>query len=128
MDRKSLWENIIKRLAPSISRAHLLSFFKDAIISDLDNGHLTIALPTIYAFDFIRARHEAKILQAAKDICSEVREISFEIKGSLLDEHHPHKFDLQLLDILDPPKTVRKLPGKQEVLLEGKMRSKMFNS
>lgn len=121
-----MWEDIIGRLTGIISKAHLLSFFKDSIITGVENGVMTVALPNIYAYNFIRDRYEAKILQTARDLLSEVSQLKLEIKGSLSYEDHPHKLDLNKFRQGEPLK-VRKAPNKQELLLEGGLRSKMFN-
>ena len=125
MDKRLLWEGILTRLSSVINRAHVLSFFKDSIVADLSNGVMTIAVPTIYAFDFMRNRYESKFLETAKELNPEVREIKIEIKGSLMDEDHPDK--PRLATIFAEDKHARKLPGKAEVIISDGMRSKMLN-
>jgi chromosomal replication initiator protein len=127
MDKKALWERILLSIAPVIGRAHILSFFKDSVILDAENGRILIGLPSIIAFNYVKDRYEIRILDAAKEIMPEIREISFEVKGSLVEEKdHPHKIDMKIFDVNDQ-KTVRKIPNKQEVVMEDGMRSKMFN-
>ncbi len=126
MDQKALWESILERFSLGSDKPHILSFFKDCIISDCTNGVMTLSVPSIFSFNFIRDRFEAKILQIAREFMPELKEFKLEIKGSLGDQDHPLKADLKLLKSFEA-KGARKVPNKQEVLLEGGMRSKMFN-
>lgn len=131
MDYKVLWENILTRLGSQISHQHILSFFKDLIVISVENGVITLGFPTVMTLNFIRPRYEAKIFQIAQEILPEVKELRLEIKGFLADQDHPHKADPAFMKSLAPLSTevkqVRKVPQKQEVLLQGGMRSKMFN-
>lgn len=123
-----MWEAILMSLAPSIGKASILSFFKDSIISRIENGTLTIAVPTQISCNFIKTRFEVKIFQVAKEIDPTISNLLFEVKGMLADQDHPHKVDLKLFRELEGAgKTRRKVPNKQELILEEGMRSKMFN-
>lgn len=125
MEYKSLWEGVLTRLAPHIGKTKILSLFKDSIIQTIDEGVVTIGVPTPIARSFIRDRHEAQIFQTLKEMSPEVKELKFEVIGSLVDESHPHKIDLKLFQTLELRK-IRKVPNKKEVFIEG-VRSKMFN-
>lgn len=126
MDNKTLWESIVSRLATTISKAHILSFFKNTLILEARHGVITIGFPNIYALNYIRERYETKILQIAKDLIPETRELKLEVKGALIYDEHPHKLDVAKI-VPSQEHRVRKVPNKQEVLLEDGMRSKMFN-
>ena len=78
--------------------------------------------------EFIRHRYHRKILETAQALDPHIRDIEYEIVPSLLDEHHPHKLDLKKIQDQksDPPApNIRKVPNKDEVLVDG-MRSKMM--
>lgn len=113
-------------MAPVIGKAHILSFFKNSVILDTENGKITIGVPSIFALNIIKLRYEIKILEAAKEILPEIKEIAFEIKGALTEEENPGKIDLKIFSQPDQ-KTARKVPNRQEVLMEDGLRSKMFN-
>ena len=127
MDYKTLWEGILTRLSSVIGRAQILSIFKDSIIIGVDNGVMTIGVSTTIGCNMIRERYQVAILGAAKELSPDVKEVVFEVKGFLNDEDHPHKIDLKQFQSNHLRKTVRKMPNKQEVQLEGGLRSKMFN-
>ncbi|HLG25412.1 MAG TPA: chromosomal replication initiator protein DnaA [Candidatus Gracilibacteria bacterium] len=125
MDYKQLWEGVLTRLSPVIGKAHLLSFFKDSIISRFENGVVTIAAPSTIACNFIRDRYEVKLFQMVREMDPDVKQIDFEIQGGLADAEHPSKVDMSKFGGMQARE--RKVPNKQEVLLEDGMRSKMFN-
>lgn len=127
MDYKTMWEAILISLAPAIGKASILTFFKDSIISRIENGEMIIAVPMQIHCNFIRGRFDVKILQAAKELDPDIRSVGFEVKGSLADQEHPHKVDMKLFRELEGNKQGRKVPNKQEVILEEGMRSKMLN-
>jgi len=128
MDHKFMWETILTSLAPSIGKASILSFFKDSIISRVENGEMVVAVPTQISCDFIRTRFDVKIYQAAREIDPSINNLIFEVKGILADQEHPNKVDLKLFRELEGGgKSARKAPNKQELILEEGMRSKMFN-
>lgn len=126
-DYKSLWEGVLTRLAPVIGPTSIFSLFKDSIIDRVDNGVMTIAVPTQITCNFIKARYEVKLLQVVKELYDSVRELQFEVKGALADQEHPHKIDIKVLKINVAKSISRKVPNKAEVLIEGGLRSKMFN-
>lgn len=127
MEQKSLWESILSRLAPVIGKAHLLTFFKDTVILNVDAGVMTIATPNTMSSNFIRERYEIKILDVAREFVQDLKALVFEVKSSLHDEEHPLKIDMSIFQPMMDKKGVRKIPNKQEVVMEEGMRSKMFN-
>jgi len=126
-DYKALWEGALTRLAPVIGMSSILSLFKDSIIEDVEDGVMTIAVPTPIACSFIKTKYEIKLLQVIKQLVASVRELKFEVNGVLADQEHPHKVDIKLFNTTHQKKTFRKVPNKPEVLIEGGIRSKMFN-
>ncbi|MCA9373928.1 MAG: chromosomal replication initiator protein DnaA [Candidatus Gracilibacteria bacterium] len=125
MDNKTLWEGVLTRLAPQIGKTTIFSLFKDSIIKNIEHGVVTVGVPTPITLNFIRDRHEIRLLQALKDLCSEVKQLKLEVMGSLADNEHPYKIDIKLFQDLNARK-IRKLPNKKEVMIDG-IRSKMFN-
>jgi len=125
MDYRSLWEEVLTVLAPQVGKTTILSLFKDSIICGVDNGVITIGVPTPITKNFIRDRHEVRIIKAVKDLDSSIKEVKFDVIGSLADSDHPHKVDMKVFQSLQVRK-IRKVPNKKEVFIDG-VRSKMFN-
>jgi chromosomal replication initiator protein len=127
MDKKALWEAILLDIAPVIGKGQILVMFKDSVILEVENGSIKVGLPSLMVLNFVKQRFEIKILESARRIFPETKEVLYEVKGSLVEEENPNKIDLKLFSQLGDKKMVRKVPNKQEVLMEDGMRSKMFN-
>lgn len=127
MDKKALWEAILLDVAPVIGKGQILVMFKDSVILEVENGSIKIGLPSFMVLSFVKERFEIKILESARKIFPETKEVLYEVKGSLVEEQNPNKIDLKLFSQLGDKKLVRKVPNKQEVVMEEGMRSKMFN-
>ncbi|MBU1954120.1 chromosomal replication initiator protein DnaA [Patescibacteria group bacterium] len=126
MHNKSLWEDVLKSLSPQIGKSSILSLFKDSIISGIEEGVMTICVPNHIVRGFIRDRHEAQIFRAVQNIDPGIKEVKYDVMGSLADQDHPFKIDIKLFQSQDVRK-MRKVPNKQEVIIDGEVRSKMFN-
>ncbi len=124
MDKKVFWEQVLLTLAPKAGRAHLLTFFKDTIVSNSVDGVLTVGVSGIVSRDNIRHRYHMKLLDIVKSLDPGISQIEYEVISTLLSEDHPDKVDLKNILTDEAPK-VRKVPNKQEVLVDG-MRSKMM--
>lgn len=127
MNYKTLWQETLSRLAIFIGKAPILSLFKDSVILESKDNIVTIGVPTSIACQFIRERYEIRLLELFRQALPGTAEIRFEVRGSLLEEDHPHKVDLKLIQGDEDKKLVRKLPNRSEVVMKGGMRSKMFN-
>ncbi len=126
MDFKALWEKIlIKLVSTSSIRAHVLVFFKDSIISGCNEGVLTVGVSFIVSRDNIRDRFHIKLLEIAKEIDPSIHDIKYEIMPALANPEHPGKIDLKKLFPESGP-TFRKVPNKQEVIIDGEMRSNIM--
>jgi chromosomal replication initiator protein len=124
MDRKVFWEKVLLTLAPKAGKAHLLTFFKDTIISGCVDGVLTVGVSGLVSRDNIRHRYHIKLLEIVQSLDPSITGIEYEVISTLLSEDHPDKVDLKNVVIDESPK-IRKVPNKQEVLVDG-MRSKMM--
>ncbi len=125
MDKKAFWEQILAKLFATANKQHILSFFKDTVVVDVKEGVLTIGVPSIFAKEFVRERYHLKILQFAQELDSSIRDLQYEIMTVLVDQEHPDKIDLGIFKDLKEP-TIRKVPNKMEVIVDGTMRSKMM--
>lgn len=124
MDKKLFWEKVLVTLAPKANRQHLITFFKDTIVANFQDGVLTIGVSGLVSRDNIRNRYHIKLLDIAKELEAAVMQIEYEVISTLLSEAHPDKVDIDKFISDEAPK-IRKVPNKQEVFVDG-MRSKMM--
>lgn len=126
IDKKELWQKVVMRLGLIVSRQNILSFFKNSIISDFEDGILTVAVSNFFTQQFIRERYHMKLLCIFQELEPSVRDVKYEIMGILEHEGHPGKPDMdQLHTVADMPKT-RKVRNKQEVIVDSEMRGNIM--
>ncbi|MFA5829661.1 MAG: chromosomal replication initiator protein DnaA [Candidatus Gracilibacteria bacterium] len=127
MDKKSFWEQILTKLFSSANKQHILTFFNNSIIVGVSDGVLTLGFPVIFSKEFIRERYHLKLLQLAQEGDASIRDVQYEIVPALADQDHPDKIDMtKFKDAMGESPSVRKVPNKMEVIVDGTMRSKMM--
>lgn len=123
----------MRRLQPTIKKAHFLTWFQNSVVKDVENGVVKVALPNPYAVDWVQKHYDVKILQAAKELNSEVQSTQYEIDGRL-SQVGGGGFDVNTLFADDLDKKVRKVRNANEVAVVkglssgGKVVSQMLNN
>lgn len=113
MAHTDFWVAVLKRLQPTIKKAHFLTWFQNTAVISKENGLLTVGMPTAFARDWIANKYNIKILQAAAELDCEVKEIKYEINGHLSDGEQGAVDVKVLFD--DDEKRVRKVKNLNEV-------------
>lgn len=125
MDKKVFYQKILTRLFSIHGKMKLLNIFNNSIIHDFKDGVITIGVPLLMSRQYLQERYHRKILELAQELEPSVRDIQYEVMPSLVDQPHPDKVDLDHMNPGETP-TVRKVPNKQEVIIDGKMRSNIM--
>lgn len=116
MDYKNLWLAVLNRLAPTIARAKFLTWFRNTAVLSVEGETLVVGVPTAFVRDWIHSKYAVKILQAAQEQIKEIKEVDFAVDALLADGTDPRTIDvLASFGRGAADKSVRKLPGKQEV-------------
>ena len=111
-----------------IDRGHLLTIFVNSAILDYQDGVLTIGFASIIGPDYVREKYHGKILPIIKEVLPDLTEIQYEMRTALSDAEFPDKLSIDMfMNVIGTQRKQRKVPNKQEVVLEGGMRSKMLN-
>lgn len=125
VDVKVLWENILQKLVTVANKQHLITYFRDTLVQGVSNGKLSVAVGLLVSRDFIDQRYNKIILDIAKEIDSSISMIEFELVPSIYNKEDPRKADVMKL-LGDKAPTIRKVPNKQEVIVDGDMRSNIM--
>jgi len=125
MDKKVFWEKVLLALLPVAGKAHLLSFFNNTIIVSMTDSVLVIGVSLPVSKNFIQERYHRHILEIARNLDPTIHEIRFEVLSGLVDEKHPDSVNVQNLIGSQTP-TIRKVPNRQEVIIDGEMRSNIM--
>lgn len=107
MEHKDCWISILKRLQPTIKKAHFITWLQNTKIIAIRDGVLVVGVPTAYAQTWIEAKYNIKILQAAEEIDSTIQKVSYVVSSD-------NGVDVKAL-FPEIEKKVRKVPNKNEV-------------
>jgi chromosomal replication initiator protein len=80
MMHKDFWTSVLKRLQPTIQRAQFLTWFQNTSIIDKKAKTIIVAVPNVYAQDWISKKYELKILQAIQELDKNIKKVKFEVK------------------------------------------------
>ncbi len=129
LDKKEMWEKILGGIYSQIDRGHLLTIFVNSAILSYEKGVLIIGFASIIGPDYVQGKYHTKILPLIKELYPDLQEIKYELKSSLQENDCEDKLPLDLFMsvIGGGKKRLRKVRNRQEVVLEGGIRSKMFN-
>ena len=128
IDRKAVWEQILGKVYMLIERGHLLTIFVHSAVLGYEDGVLKVGFASIIGPDYVREKYHHKILPLAKEVLPDLVSIEYEMKTSLSDEDHPDKLSVDtFMSVIGTQRKQRKVPNKQEMVLEGGMRSKILN-
>ncbi len=133
MSHKDTWISVLRRLQPTIKKAHFLTWFQNTALVDVQGGLMKVAVPTAFAKDWISNKYDVKILQAAKEIDPGIETIDYEISGRLVEEGNAFAVDVKGMLAQESDKKVRKVRNINEVTVargysSQKVSSQMLNS
>ncbi len=131
MTNKDLWICVLKRLQPTIMKAHFITWFENTIVLGNENGVVTVGVPSEYAFNWISDKYAIKILQALQEQDSLITEIKFEVHARFAQEGNTEAVKIKNVFSDDLDKKVRKARMQNEVRVskgkDGVVFSKMLN-
>ena len=120
---KDFWLEALHSISEQLQRTQFITWFKDTAALGLEDGTLVVGLPLPMSLNWHLEHYRALTLQVAQKIDPLIRQVVYQVDGSLKDDR------LRTLDLLAhfPDAKRRKLPGRPEVkLLEGVV-SKILN-
>lgn len=117
MDYKNFWLSILRRLEPTISKSQFLTWFQNTTVLSLENETLVVGTPTNFARDWIAQKYAIKILQAAEEENSKIKEVEFDVDAALGDGIDPRTIDLKSVFAKPSDKKIYKARGREEVIL-----------
>ncbi|MCF7846039.1 MAG: chromosomal replication initiator protein DnaA [Candidatus Peribacteraceae bacterium] len=117
MDYKNFWLSILRRLEPTISKSQFLTWFQNTAVLSIENEILIVGTPTNFARDWISQKYAIKILQAAEEENSQIKEVEFDVDAALGDGIDPRTIELKKVFAKPADKKVYKARGREEVVL-----------
>lgn len=131
MTNKELWVSILRRLQPTIKKAHFITWLQNTNITSIENGVMTVGAPNEFALNWITQHFSLKVLQAAQELSPEILKAEFRVELSY-GQVGGNGVDVQTLFAEENDKKVRKVRNVNEVavvkgLLSGKIVSQVMS-
>src|SRR6056297_110655 len=79
IDVKQLWDDALVTIELSISPANFKTWFKDTHIVSLEDGLITLGVPSVFVRDWIADKFQSMILKALRDLTPHVRSIEYAV-------------------------------------------------
>ncbi len=74
---KQLWDDALVNIELSITAANFKTWFKDTHITSLEDGTVTIGVPSVFVKDWLADKFNAVILKTLRDLSPHVRSIEY---------------------------------------------------
>lgn len=115
MDYKQTWLLVLRRLEPTIARAKFLTWFRGTVMLAAEEGRLIVGVPSAFVAETLRQKFALKILQAAAEVDSSLKDIEFAVDALLADPADPRTVELDAVFARPGDKKVRRVAGTQTV-------------
>jgi len=79
VDVKQLWDDALVTIELSITPANFKTWFRDTHIVSLEDGTLTIGVPSVFVRDWLHDKFQSMILKTLRDISPYVRSIEYAV-------------------------------------------------
>lgn len=79
VDVKKLWDNALVTVELSITPANFKTWFKDTHIVSLEDGTVTIGVPSVFVRDWLSDKFQSMILRVLRDLTPHVRSIEYAV-------------------------------------------------
>lgn len=114
MQNKDLWKSILTELTTSIRKGDLLTWFDRTAILSYQDGVLTVGIPNVFARDEFLKKFYTPVLEAAKKVDPNVKEVNFHLDSKLANSDDDRPIDTaKFMKQFDTKN--RKLPNKNEM-------------
>jgi chromosomal replication initiator protein len=132
MMQTDVWSAVLKRIMPTINKANFITWFHNTNLIEVNDGKGVVAVPTVFARDYIMNKFKLKVLQALQEVDSSVKEVECEIVARLSDKSNNEGINVKTF-YLSEEKKVRKVKNINEVRVKkgefgGHISSRMLNS
>ncbi len=79
VDVKKLWDDALVTIELSITPANFKTWFKDTYIVSLEDGTVTIGVPSVFVRDWLQDKFQTMILRTLRELSSYVRSIEYTV-------------------------------------------------
>lgn len=81
IDVKRLWDDALVNIELSITPANFKTWFRDTHIVSLEDGTITLGVPSVFVRDWLQDKFQPMILKVLRDLTPHVRNIEYAVVG-----------------------------------------------
>lgn len=79
VDIKKLWDDALVKIELSITTANFKTWFRDTYIVSLEDGTITIGVPSVFVKDWLQDKFNTMILKTLRDLTPYVRSVEYTV-------------------------------------------------
>lgn len=79
VDVKKLWDDALVTIELSITPANFKTWFRDTHIASLEDGTVTLGVPSVFVRDWLADKFQSMILKTLRDIAPYIRSIEYAV-------------------------------------------------
>ncbi|MCB9810737.1 MAG: chromosomal replication initiator protein DnaA [Candidatus Nomurabacteria bacterium] len=79
IDVKKLWDDALVKIELSITPANFKTWFRDTYILSLEDGTISLAVPSVFVRDWLQDKFQSMILKTLRDLTPYVRSVEYEV-------------------------------------------------
>ncbi len=91
IDIKKLWDDALVVIELSITPANFKTWFRDTHIVSLDDGTITLGVPSVFVRDWLSDKFQSMTLKILRDLTSHVRSIEYTVVQRSNRKRDSHK-------------------------------------
>src|SRR3989344_9041882 len=79
LDVKKLWDDVLVNIELSITSANFKTWFRDTHIVSLEDGTITLGVPSVFVRDWVSDKFQNLILKTLRDLTPHARSIEYAV-------------------------------------------------
>ncbi|OHA04255.1 MAG: hypothetical protein A3J58_00800 [Candidatus Sungbacteria bacterium RIFCSPHIGHO2_02_FULL_52_23] len=79
MDQHALWQIVLAKIEPTLSRPSFLTWFHDTGIAHVEDGVATVSVPNGFMREWLQNKYHKAILHALREANSDIKDVSYVI-------------------------------------------------
>lgn len=91
VDVKKLWDDALVNIELSITAANFKTWFRDTHIISLEDGVVTLGVPSVFVRDWLRDKFQSLILKNLRELTPHIRSIEYSVTQRISKRHESSK-------------------------------------
>lgn len=77
MEKYELWQIVLAKIEPTLSRPSFLTWFHDTGIAHVEEGTATVSVPNGFMREWLQNKYHKAILHALREVNSDIRDVAY---------------------------------------------------